>query len=76
MGNEHDANLAMAARADHVKISAFELVRKHGFIEAQRLCAQWRDMNAPGTASFVLHNEVCRQLADFATVGAMYRPVR
>jgi hypothetical protein len=52
---------------------AFELVRKHGFIEAQRLATQWRDMNAPGTASFAMHNALCKQLHQFATVGAMYR---
>lgn len=56
-------------------IAAFELVRKNGFIEAQRLSAQWRDMNAYGTTSYALHNAVCKQLAEFATVGAMYRPI-
>lgn len=58
-----------------VTISAFELVRKHGFVEAQRLADQWRGMNAPGTASFCFHNQVCRKLREFATVGALYRPV-
>jgi len=53
--------------------SAFEMVRKHGFVEAERLCKQYRDMNSWGTTSYALHNEVCKAIADFATVGAMYR---
>jgi hypothetical protein len=56
-------------------ISAFELVRKHGFTEAQRLSDQWRDMNSPGTTSYAMHNAVCKQIREFATVGAMFRPV-
>ena len=55
--------------------AAFELVRKHGFVEAQRLAAQWRDMSSEGTATFSMHNAVCKQIAEFATVGAMYRKV-
>ena len=61
---------------DELTTEAFELVRKHGFTEAQRLANGWRDMNAPGTASFSFHNQLCKQLHDFATVGAMYRPAR
>ena len=60
---------------DQNTIAAFELVRKHGFVEAQRLAAQWRDMNAPGTSSYCLHNQVCKRLAEFATVGPLHRPV-
>ena len=53
--------------------SAFELVRQHGFAEAQRLCEQWRDNSAQGTATFALHNAVCKKLREFATVGAAFR---
>ena len=60
----------------HTVTAAFELVRKHGFVEAQRLAEQWRDMNSPGTTSFCLHNALCKQLQEFASVGSMYRPVR
>jgi hypothetical protein len=55
--------------------AAFELVRKHGFSEALRLARHWRDMNSPGTASFSLHNKLCKQLHEFASVGAMFRSV-
>lgn len=54
---------------------AFELVRKHGFSEAARLSAQWRDMNAEGTVSFALHNAVCKRIAEFAAAGACFRAI-
>jgi hypothetical protein len=58
---------------DKITTQAFELVRMHGFEEAQRMAAAWRDANAPGTISFALHNQLCKKLREFATVGAMYR---
>lgn len=58
-----------------VRNSAFELVRKHGFIEAQNMCAKWRDQSSFGTASYAMHNKICKQLAEFATIGAMFRTV-
>ena len=60
---------------DQIVAAAFELVRKHGFIEAQRLSDLWRDENSEGTASFALHNAVCKQLREFATVGTCYRRI-
>jgi hypothetical protein len=36
--------------------AARKLIAKHGYLEARRLCAQWRDMNSPGTISFMFHN--------------------
>lgn len=60
---------------DQATISAFELVRKHGFAKAQRLSDQWRYESAPGTMTFALHNAVSKRIAEFATVGAMFRPV-
>lgn len=56
-------------------ISAFELIRKHGFAEAERLSAKWRDSNAPGTMSFALHNATWKQVREFAAGGSMYRPI-
>ena len=55
--------------------AAFELVRQHGFVEAQRLATEWRDMNSEGTASFAYHNAVCKWLYRFATAGAMFRTI-
>ena len=52
---------------------AFEMVRKYGFVEALRLCKQYRDSNSPGTFSFAEHNAVLRKLEEFAAVGACYR---
>ena len=56
-------------------IAAFELIRKHGFTEAQRLSDGFRDMNAQGTISYALHNAVSKQIAEFADSGSAYRPV-
>jgi len=55
--------------------SAFELVRKHGFVEAERLAKQWRDMNSEGTYSYANHNSVCKWLYRFSTAGTMFRTV-
>lgn len=45
------------------------MVRKHGYTEAKRLCAKYRDMNSWNTASYAFHNAVCKQIELFATVG-------
>lgn len=55
--------------------AAFEMVRQHGFVEAERLAKQYRDASSEGTATFANHNAVCKQIAEFATVGAMFRTV-
>jgi hypothetical protein len=57
-----------------ITIQAFEMVRKHGFVEAKRLAKEHRDMSSEGTMSFALHNAVYKQICEFATVGAMHRP--
>ena len=67
--------LAQLNDENQALISAFELVRKHGFIEAKRLSDSWRDLSSFGTTSYALHNAVSKLLADFATVGTIYRKV-
>jgi hypothetical protein len=42
--------------------SARNLLHKHGYAEAKRLCIQWRDMNSEGTASFAFHNATLKHL--------------
>ena len=53
--------------------AAFELARQHGFTEALRMAEAWRDSNAAGSVTFALHNELCKQLREFAAAGAMFR---
>ena len=51
--------------------SARKMVQKHGYIEAKRLCVQYRDMNSEGTPSFAFHNATLKALNRFATVGKL-----
>jgi hypothetical protein len=55
--------------------AAFEMVRMHGFVEAQRLAEYARDMNSEGTYTFAAHNAVCKWLYRFATTGTSFRTV-
>jgi hypothetical protein len=50
---------------------AVKMVQKHGYLEAVRLCTQWRDMSSPGTTSYALHNAVLRELDKMPTVGRL-----
>lgn len=49
--------------------AARAMIRAHGYSEAKRLCMQYRDMNATGTASYAFHNAVLRQINLAATCG-------
>jgi hypothetical protein len=53
---------------------AFELVRLHGFLEAQEIAQRWRDAHPPGSVGFILHDTLCEQLVEFARIGSLYRP--
>ena len=53
--------------------AAFEMVRKHGFVEAARLCAEYRDMNSAGTFTFAHHNAVLKHITEAAQRGSMFR---
>jgi hypothetical protein len=52
---------------------AFDMIRRHGFTEARRLCERFRDMNSEGTASYAMHNAVLKKIDLAATVGAVWR---
>jgi hypothetical protein len=51
--------------------AARKLIREHGYLEARQLCIQWRDMNSPGTISFMFHNVTLKHIERAATVGKL-----